>query len=363
MNEKDFYKSFSEETNLKLEILSNYLEEWLPVFLMGKYIEKIRILDFFCGPGKDQQGQPGSPVVILEVIKKFIQKHIDSMKDRIEIIFNDSKKKHIEELKDILGKPENNIKNVIIKTESLEFEILFDKIEPSLKSNNTSSFIFLNQFGIKEVTKEIFLRLFNLHKTDFMFFISSSSIKRFLEQDEFKDLWWMDNDSIKSSSLKDIHKRVVSEYKKIAPANAYVIPFTIKKGSNVYGLVFCSKHILAADKFLRTAWDKNKINGEANFDINEDCFYQQSLFEKRKLTKIEAFEEEIKKEIINKKITNNKEAYIYAISHGFLAVHVKKIIQKIKKSGVVEWGGKLSLSYDSCIKKGKIISFVIRGGN
>ncbi|MFO7903844.1 MAG: hypothetical protein R6U98_14365, partial [Pirellulaceae bacterium] len=55
------------------------------------------------------------------------------------------------------------------------------------------------------------------------------------------------------------------------PANKTALyPFTLKKGANIYGLVFGSKHPLGVEKFLDLAWSKNEINGEANFDIDKD---------------------------------------------------------------------------------------------
>jgi hypothetical protein len=38
----------------------------------------------------------------------------------------------------------------------------------------------------------------------------------------------------------------------------------------VNGLIFGSSHPLGMDKFLQVAWNKDVINGEADFDINRD---------------------------------------------------------------------------------------------
>jgi hypothetical protein len=67
-------------------------------------------------------------------------------------------------------------------------------------------------------------------------------------------------------------------------------PFTIKKGKNIYGIIFGAKHPRAVDKFLKTAWEVNEINGAANFDIDEDNAKQQlDIFEGKRLSKIESF--------------------------------------------------------------------------
>ncbi len=345
----DFYKRFSEETEEKLKLFSYYLKEWFPVFLKTP-VRQIRIIDLFCGPGKDETGKEGSPFKIIEVMDSFNREHNQDFKSKkIEILFNDKKLRHIEKLKQDINNNENiskEVKNMIVY-KNREFKELFSEIKEDLKTS--ANLIFLDQFGIKEVTKDIFKNLFKIPKTDFIFFISSSSVKRFFDQDEFQEVWWMNREDIKKSELKNIHRIITEEYKQLAPQDAYVIPFTLKKETNIYGLIFCSKHILAADKFLHIAWKENFLNGEANFDIDEDEQQQLSLLEK-KLTKIEAFENRLEKEILARKITNNINAYKFTISNGFLPKHAKKVIIKLKNDDHIKFDGRLTLTYKSCIK-------------
>ena len=75
-------------------------------------------------------------------------------------------------------------------------------------------------------------------------------------------------------------------------------PFSIKKGRNIYGIVFGSSHPRCVEKFLRTAWKENPENGEANFDIHNDELGTIDLFEGRKLSKIELFQSEFEKEVL-----------------------------------------------------------------
>ncbi|MDW7772116.1 MAG: three-Cys-motif partner protein TcmP [Desulfobulbaceae bacterium] len=66
-------RCFDDGTKTKLDIFGKYLEEWLPVFIHNQYCDNVTICDFFAGPGpgSDSKGNPGSPLIILEVIKKF----------------------------------------------------------------------------------------------------------------------------------------------------------------------------------------------------------------------------------------------------------------------------------------------------
>ena len=358
---KKFYQHFDESTELKLEILSKYLEKWLPVFLMNQYTRKIKIIDFFCGPGRDEQNNEGSPIKIIQVFKKFmINYKAEIKKKNIQILFNDNNEDHINSLKTYISENYSEEIKSLIRLESKKFKDLFNEIKTDFYES--ANFLFLDQFGVKEVTKDIFTSLFNLPRTDFLFFISSISIKRFLRTSAFKELrQFMDSNKVKLSKSKDIHRTIGTEYKRLVTPLSYVIPFTIKKKRNIYGLVFCSQNIRAADKFLEVVWNKNEINGEANFDINEDTFHQQlSLFEKEKLTKVETFQKTIQEEILNLKITTNIEAYKYTISNGYLPKHAREVIKNLKENNKIDYNGHLSLSYKSCIKNEKIVKFIIK---
>ncbi|MDP2646358.1 MAG: hypothetical protein Q8P24_15580, partial [Desulfobacterales bacterium] len=110
--------------------------------------------------------------------------------------------------------------------------------------------------------------------------------------------------------------------------------FSIRKGANVYGLVFGSGHPLGIDKFLKVAW---KHGGDANFDIDQDGIdpLQPSLFpEYEKPTKISAFEKDLELAVHGHQLTTNKDVYLFALQNGMLAGHAKnglKLMIKGKK--------------------------------
>ena len=89
---KDFHnKPFDDETILKLEIFKGYIREWLPVFLSRKSFSTVYIFDFFAGPGKDLHGQEGSPLIILDEVKKYLNNPKLHYADKVSItlFFND----------------------------------------------------------------------------------------------------------------------------------------------------------------------------------------------------------------------------------------------------------------------------------
>jgi hypothetical protein len=148
---------------------------------------------------------------------------------------------------------------------------------------------------------------------------------------------------------------MVEYYKAQIPKNnkTKLYPFTLKKGANIYGLIFGSKHQLGVEKFLDLAWDENSTNGEANFDIDNDRHKKQStLFsEYRVLTKKELFEEKLEEYIKEKKVLSNKDIYNFTLLEGHPKKHASECVMRLKNEGLVEYNGRIGYSYSSCYKK------------
>jgi len=251
-----FEKPFDEGTLVKLEIFEKYFQEWLPTFIMGNINKPIQVFDLFAGIGYDKNGAPGSPIRLLEIINKH-RRNLVHKKKQVFIFLNDADQYKIEQLKLNVGKKvkELSLKSMVeIKFSSNKFIDCLSEHKIELKRG--CNLIFIDQNGFKEVTEEVFQFLINLDTTEFMFFISSTHIHRFAEQDEVKKYHpRFDAEKIKCTPRKKVHNFICEEYSKYIPQNikSYgLIPFSIMKDdhNNVYGLIFVSKHILGADKFL-----------------------------------------------------------------------------------------------------------------
>ena len=145
---------------------------------------------------------------------------------------------------------------------------------------------------------------------------------------------------------------------KIPAGNATrLYPFTLKKGANIYGLVFGSKHPLGVEKFLDVVWGENNINGEANFDIDRDePKKERSLFDdlpdyERPLTKRDSYERDLEAFIREKGVTTNREVYGFTLERGHPRSHASECVMRLKREGKVEYKGRVGFSYASCVRK------------
>lgn len=356
---KDLHeKPFDDATRTKLEIFEKYVEAWLPVFFKN---EKAFIVDFFAGPGKDIDGTSGSPLRIIDKIFSYKNK-INNHQVVIETIFNEFDPKKFDRLqKNIDSVREKHCSIPILH--NMDFNELFVNLRPKFEKN--PSLLFMDQNGFKFITKSVLNALDQFNKTDFMFFISSSYFNRFSDDPTLK-AYHPDfpTEILKEDNFNSVHRKILEYYRSIlSPQSEFKLyPFSLKKDKNIYGLIFGTKHILGVDKFLDIAWKINPLNGEANFDIDDDQFKKEnrSLFsELIKKTKIDVFEEELIKFIAHRKKVTNKDIYTFSLLKGFTHKHavdvIKDLIKKDRvKKNFLEKKGEF-IGYNQCYSPKRVI--------
>lgn len=342
---KDIHKSaFEESTLVKLAIFRDYLKEWLPVFLAARtvYWKKVNVFDFFAGPGKDSTGNNGSPLIIVEELLP----HLDLAVSKnlvVSLHFNENDKQKYDELSARILSPEFAPGQYNKIVENLDFKVAFDNWYSKMNDRDTANLLFLDQYGVKHITEDVFKQIIGLKRTDFLFFISSSTIKRFADHPSIQAYFKLDKSEIENIPYHQIHRYMLNYYKSLIPADKqyYLSSFSLRKGSNIYGLIFGSGHPLGMEKFLGTCWNIDPERGEANFDIdNEKINHQQyDLFADgdgiRKPNKVEVFEQDLETHFRNKDFKTTKDIYLYVLSNGFLPRHAKSVIKKMIDNNVI----------------------------
>lgn len=322
-------KTFDEATKLKLEIFRMCFREWLPVFIHLDWMERIFIYDFFAGSGKDSQGNSGSPIVLLEEAMGENRMYCSkSVKNKVVFAFNEKiNRKNLELQKNVNHHISECLNNCNIEEcvyehhfGNFDFKEAFSrpKVKEIFANSKYGKFVLLDQYGFGQVDNEVFQKLVTSPKTDFIFFISSFFIRRFKDH-EYTQKYFQTNElNFDETKPKECHQVLANYFRNLVPENLeyYIHHFTIKKGSNYYGLIFGTGHTFGMEKFLKVCWELDKYSGESNFNINND-FEPGSLFhtetETVKLVKVKS---ELKDEILSGNITNNLEGMKCALKNG-----------------------------------------------
>lgn len=369
MSAKDLHaKPFDESTKSKLSIFENYTQEWIPTFVMGK-CSNLAIFDFFAGTGFDVQGCPGSPILILKKLcencgiifqnRTRIDLYLNEYDEKKYITLQSACSNYINESRDLNRMVEHNL--LVLHFFNRDTSKLYPELLPIIRKE--VSLVLLDQNGIKFLDDDILNPLFSMHQTDFLFFVASSYISRFANTEEFKK--HLNFEIIKNEKEPStfIHKHVLNALRNKVPENSSVklYPFTIKKGRNIYGIIFGTSHLRGVDKFLKTAWKANSENGEANFDIYDENTDMIDLFEGAKLTKRQKFQSILHEKIMGGTIKNNKEAFVFALDSGMLGTHAAEEIKNMKKAGLISYSERQpSVNYESCFgKTKKLVKFEV----
>ncbi|MBQ8570179.1 MAG: three-Cys-motif partner protein TcmP [Kiritimatiellae bacterium] len=366
MDSKTFHgQVFDDATKTKLELYRIYLNEWLPVFLNGvnaSYIKNINIVDFFCGPGMDSDGVAGSPLIALNAVSDALEKNRDRLSPyvRVNLYFNDIDQSVISKLKDVLLEQKYDDNRISMFCSSKPFHECYNSFaslkDGILRQDCSANFLFIDQFGVKEVSQEIFHDMQQISRTDFMFFIAASIVNRMHNQPSIKDkIPVLTEKETQRINAKNVVRILADAYKrwKIGGKDFYLGQFALRKpkSPNVNGLIFGSSNILGLDKFLQAAWKVEPVFGEANYSVDDSDLRPEApfLFDELNVpTRTKQFNKNLEDAICTKQIKTNHEIYYFSLQQGFLPKHAREVVKELQKRKVL-LNSKISISND-CLK-------------
>ena len=357
MPTKDLHaKPFDDATKGKLRIFQEYLRVWLPTFVMGTR-KRLCIVDFFAGTGYDESRCQGSPINTLEVVKQYSEM-LFKRGVRIELHLNEFNKKKYNLLKrsctEYIQQHEQLTRLIDLNYYNLDFEVAFDQLINRIEK--FPALVYLDQNGIKFLTRGRLMALEASRQTDFLYFVSSSYLKRFGQTEQFQRYLPVDTAKIKDVDYNLIHEHLLDQIKYLLPSNTALrlYPFSIKKGPNIYGIVFGAQSPRAVEKFLTLAWKENALNGSANFDIEEDDFQgsQMSLFAAPKITKLRKFEIALEKFVLTNMPVLNSTLYLWTLERGHTPSQALAVLKKMKKNNKIVYNGRSpKIKYSSLRKE------------
>lgn len=348
-------KPFDEATKLKLKIFGESFEEWLPVFIHGKFTKQVFVYDFFAGSGKDIEGSLGSPLILLDKAKGANRKYCNNANKIIHFTFNENIKKKCDELNLNVNnhiavcREKNNCNECVYecKVNQSDFKSFFQDsaTQKILCNKDFGKFIILDQYGFKEIDNNVFLQLISFPQTDFIFFISSSFVKRFKEHENIKA--YIDTSRIKfdESQPKECHKIIADYFKELIPKNKdyYLHHFTIQKEKgNYYGLIFGTSHTYGIEKFLKVCWQNDKLSGESNCNIDNDYEEDMLFYDPSNSNKKVRVKKTIEKHILSGKIIDNISGLKFALEQGCEPVLFTEAVKELEQKKKIERDGELN---------------------
>ncbi len=336
---KQFHEtSFDQPTLDKLALFEASFTRWLAVAANNKdFNGPIQIFDLFSGPGCDAGGIPGSPLIICKVIASFSKMLIENSK-KIVLVFNDKCEKKIAELEAKLESYNFLEVPVDVQFHNSEFKDLIGGLIPRLKVEKSFNYVFLDQFGVDEVNDSLFKILYSIPRVDLLFFIAASFLTRFGTTKYFTSVGFIEAEKLRNLPSHELLRGIAGKFKKLVPKDKdyFMAPFSLKKGANVYGLIFGSSHIKGLIQFNEACWKVSKLTGNTNWVTKDEKHLeseQQSYFDNVNQTnRLSMFEKEMEKEILNKHLCDNLDIFYFTVIRGFKLKHAKDLWKKLHKA-------------------------------
>jgi three-Cys-motif partner protein len=330
---------YVEGTLTKLEIFQLYARAWLPVFtapLQPRW-RKIHLFDFFSGRGRDSQETPGSPLRLLSEIGN-CWPNIQLKNLQVTLTCCDSDPNKIKSLSEYVAAKSLIPPGLKFDAQCGEFELMFARYQSVLRDPDTACFVLLDQYGFKQVGTAVFQKLVDCPTTDFLFFISTQHLHRFNNHPAVRKYLALE----KTEDYYLAHRAVLNFYRDQVPdgLSYYLAPFSFRKGSNIYSVIFGSGHPRGMEQFLSVAWKKDKLNGEADYDLNREDFNELEpfldidMFGKPKKTQV--FEASLESAIKSGQVISEKDIYLFCLENGMMPGHAAPVLKKLKEQKVIE---------------------------
>ncbi len=210
--------------------------------------------------------------------------------------------------------------------------------------------VLIDQNGVKQFPPEVFARLRKLPRTDVLVFVSSSYAWRFQDAPEMKRHLETAKVFESETPFYETHRAMVDYYRSLVPSQEqyFLAPFSIKKGSNIYGVMFGSSNLKGMEKFLEAAWHLDARTGEANFDIHREGSFSlpgELPIEWGEAKKVQVFGREFSVAVLHGTLKTTADLYRFSLERGFLPKHANAVLKVLAAEGKIE--KVVGLSYSS----------------
>jgi three-Cys-motif partner protein len=339
-----FHESRSDEaTRTKLEIFRRYVREWVSTLLTqsqrDRQFEQLNLYDFFAGPGRGADGVPGSPLIMIEEIASYCRSR-DTLRAPIPVrlVFNDKEPAHIKALRTEVEQIRCLGSCCSVDYSSAPFHQALPVHLPHMRKRGQANLVLMDQFGVGDVTPNVVQDLLDCGATDALFFISSSFIYRFIDTPEIQSKLDVDPEEVKRSPYKAIHRYICDHFQEALPDPRYLLaPFSLKKGSNIYGVIFAATHRLAMEKFLSVCWKLDPATGQANYNVDGDPFWEANqplLPGMNVITRVTLFERALMDYIQNQS-PSNVQLYGFCLEQGFCSSKAGESLLRLQNEGIL----------------------------
>lgn len=352
-NKKNSQNTMLAHSRAKVEFYEKYLERYLPILSLSKYVSTINIYDVFCGRGVYENGGEGSPVRALKTIVKIRQQTPSNTK--IILRLNDYDEKNIESVKQYIAQEVPGYEQYCdVEFANMDAECLLDSMTHWLptKRKDERNLLFIDPYGYKTIHKDTINGLMRNGKTEIILFLPVSFMHRFkgyaLETDaetlaplrRFTEDFFPEGHPMRNVDEEmNVHEYI--DYLKEAfsyGGKYYTSSYQIEREKGkFFALFFMTSNLLGFEKILEVKWTLDEENG--NGFVLAKHSLQSMLFN-------DFFADQKKNEHSNrlngylmdflKEPRTNSDIYEFVLKKGYLSKHAIEILKQFQDEGRLE---------------------------
>lgn len=244
---KDKVWPMKPHTKAKHAILRRYFEAWLPI--LASWAKSILYIDGFAGPGVYKDGEPGSPIIVLQAAVN----HQSPIEADVQFIFIEADSERFAVLEKELGKLGSLPANFHVTSHHGEFGDLEKQIDEIRTQGKTlvPTLAFIDPFGYTGFPMRLVHKILMNRYCEVLITFMVRDLDRFCEvqEESVRELYGND-DWTHCRSIEEFTTRrqcLIREYGKqlrVGGAN-YVLPFEMadENGTTIYYLIYATKHL------------------------------------------------------------------------------------------------------------------------
>lgn len=252
---REFFDSAEPQSLIKSALVLRYFWAWKTIMLprLKRPQDRLAYLDLFSGPGRFEDGEPSTPLGVLQEAINDPQ-----LCKRLVTIFNDADPAHVVNLQTEIDNLDG-IRKLEIPPRVTNFRIGTDAIEEIESVSKSPTLFFIDPFGYKGLSIEMIGKAIRPWGCDCIFFFNYNRISPGISNPMVASLMDQLFGKIRADELRsEIQGTSSAERKRLILAalidglrevgGKYVLPFEFKKNSGErtsYYIVFVSKSSVA----------------------------------------------------------------------------------------------------------------------
>lgn len=337
----------------KVEFYEKYLERYLPILSLSKFVSIINIYDVFCGRGVYENGGEGSPVRALKAIVDAKKKFPSNT--YVTLRLNDIDEQNIESVKQYIEQKVPDYKQYCdVKFASVDAESLLGKMSVWLAAtkNDERNLLFIDPYGYKTIHKDTIDGLMRNGKTEIILFLPVSFMHRFkgyaLDADvetiaplrRFTEDFFPEGHPVRNVEEEmNVHEYINCLKDAFSYGGKYyTASYQIEREKGkFFALFFITSNLLGFEKILEVKWDLDEEDG--NGFVLSKISTQPSLFD-------DYFAEQKKNEHsyklggflmdFLKEPRTNGELYEFVLERGYMCKHATDILKQLQDDGLLD---------------------------